>query len=472
MKTSKNHLFTLAIASSLLLLATSGIAEDRQAPDLDGDGIPNIVDPDIDNDDLPNSIDPNVDGGIAKTGPFSGKYIGDHLENDNPAETDIDGDELRDDSLGELDIDGDSYRDDDLAETDIDGDGRPDDSPTELDIDGDGRKDDDASEDDIDGDGLDDDDEDEEDIDGDGVSDDLDDDIDGDDRLNSSEFEDDTDGDGLKDDDPEELNDDGDSLDDRDDRDDDNDGQSDEDDPDHHPEADEIEVEVALSAGPSAPSGSRVRVKVQKMAYGNIEFEIDARDLPAGNYELVIDGVSRGILPLEIDGDKTEGEVEYETHPDQSDERLLDFEVIGLPIEIVRDGVVYFSGTVPTPPMAGSGESGSGSGESGSGSGGSSGDGVSPESLTGLSLILNDGGTPERLDFTGATNGREVDLASGDIDAFTYVFEKTSSSKASLIVTFDAEKRDEYVFDFGNGRFTRSEYKDGALDDVDIGSFE
>jgi hypothetical protein len=69
-----------------------------------------------------------------------------------------------------------------------------------------------------------------------------------------------------------------------------------------------------------------------------------------GDYQLVIDGVSRGVLPLESDGEETKGEVEYETHPNDEDELLLDFDVIGLPIEIVRGGVVYFSGIVPTPP--------------------------------------------------------------------------------------------------------------------------
>ena len=38
------------------------------APDLDGDGIPNIVDPDIDGDGIPNALDKNVDGGIARSG--------------------------------------------------------------------------------------------------------------------------------------------------------------------------------------------------------------------------------------------------------------------------------------------------------------------------------------------------------------------------------------------------------------------
>ncbi len=335
-----------------LLSVSVAVAKDRPAADLDGDGIPNLVDPDIDSDGIPNAVDPNVDGGIARSGPFAGRYIGDHLENDSPAEKDIDGDELLDDSLGELDIDGDSFRDDDDAERDIDGDGRDDDSPTELDIDGDGRKDDDLSEDDIDGDGRDDDDSLEDDIDGDGVGDDVDDDIDGDGRPNASEFEYDTDGDGLLDDDPEERDTDGDGLDDREDSDDDNDGIADEDDPDHRPESDEVEVELYLTAGSAAPAGSRVKVKVQRMAFGEVVFGIDAEDLSAGDYELVIDGVSRGILALESDGDKTKGEIDFETTPDYEGEQLLDFEVIGLPIQIVRNGVVYFSGIVPIPPEA------------------------------------------------------------------------------------------------------------------------
>ncbi|MEZ5276068.1 MAG: hypothetical protein R3F07_06800 [Opitutaceae bacterium] len=460
-------------ASLVLILTVPARSEDRRAPDLDGDGIPNIVDPDIDNDGIPNSIDPNVDGGIALTGPFAGRYIGDHLDNDNPAEMDIDGDELRDDSLGELDIDGDSLKDDDVAEEDIDGDGRRDDSPTELDIDGDGRKDDDLSEDDIDGDGFDDnDDANEDDIDGDGISDDDDDDIDGDDRLNSSDDEDDTDGDGLKDDDPDEHNDDGDSLDDRDDDDDDNDGLHDEDDLDHHPEDDEHEVEMALTAQAAAPSGSRVRVKVQQMAFGETKFEVDGRGLPAGDYQIVVDGISRGVLTMSGSGSETEAEAEYETGPDNAEERLLDFEIIGLSVEIVRDGVIYFSGTVPTPPSVGSDDDE----ESDDvpaipGSGSTTGD-PAPDTIMGLSLTLDDGGTLARLDFLTETNGQEVDLVKTDTSGFTFVYEKVSSTTATIVVTFDASKRDEYSLNFAAKSFVRSEYKDGVLNDVDVGLFQ
>jgi len=468
MKTQNNLLkrvaFPLAVfsTSAFTTLAVDG----PSAPDLDGDGIPNIVDPDIDNDGLPNGFDPNVDGGIALFGPYKGQYIGDHLNNDNPAETDIDGDTQKDDSLGEIDIDGDSLNDNDDLEKDIDGDGRDDDFPSELDIDGDGKNDDDLDEDDIDGDGLDDNDDlNEDDIDGDGLKDDEDDDIDGDDRLNSSEFETDTDGDGLSNDDPLDTNDDGDNLEDRFDSDDDNDGEPDEDDIDHRPEDDEIEVEIELSRQSAAPSGSEVKVKIQRMAFGDTEFEIEAEDLPVGNYDIVIDGVVRGVLPVVQDGNDTEGEVEFETFPDKPDEMLLDFDVIGLPIEIRLNNVVYFSGTVPTPPDGPTGGGGNG------GSNGPVNNGITLDGIEGLSWVFNDGGTPERLDFLTASSGQEVDLAENDIDSFSYTYQKVNDRFATIVVTFDAEKQDAYSLDFSNGTFIRQEFKEGGLDDTDSGTF-
>lgn len=320
------------------------------SPDLDGDGIPNVVDPDIDNDGIPNAMDRNVDGGVAKTGPYAGRYIGDRLDNDNPAEKDIDGDSLADDSLGEKDTDGDGKRNDDDLEKDIDGDKRDDDASTEKDVDGDGLDDDSPEENDIDGDGLDDDDDSETDIDGDGISDDSDDDVDGDGRRNSDSTEDDTDGDGLRNDDPREDNDDGDSRRDREDDDDDNDGDFDEDDLDHHQEDDELEVQVSLMAEAAAPKGSRARVKIQRMATGKIELEVDGRDLQVGEYEVVVNDVVLGNLVMTGDDKRTEGEQEFETNPNKAGELPLPFDPIGLPISLRRDGVVIYKGTVPMPP--------------------------------------------------------------------------------------------------------------------------
>ena len=335
------------IAAAGLALGTL-TANAKSAPDLDGDGIPNIVDPDIDNDGIPNALDDNVDGGIAKSGPFAGQYIGDHINNDNPAEKDIDDDGQADDSLGETDVDGDGKIDDHPSEDDIDGDRRKDDDASEMDIDGDGRNDDNPSEDDIDGDSLDDDDLMEDDIDGDSLSDSNDDDIDGDNRGNSGDLDDDTDGDGVPNADDDDS--DGDGLSNRDDDDDDNDGDTDEDDLDHHNEDDEMEVQVSLSPTTNAPNGSRCRVKIQKMATGKIELDVDGRDIGPGSYDIIVDGQVIGQLLMVGDAEESEGEVEFETNANDEDEINLTIDPIGLPVELVKDGVVYFTGIVPTPP--------------------------------------------------------------------------------------------------------------------------
>lgn len=323
------------------------------APDLDGDGIPNIVDPDIDGDGIPNALDDNIDGGIAKTGPYAGQYLGDHVNNDNPAEKDIDSDNLSDDSLGETDIDGDGKIDEDMLELDEDGDRRADNSPDELDIDGDGRMDDSSNEDDIDGDSLDDDDIVEYDIDGDDASDAVDSDIDGDTRSNSASNEDDVDGDGRPN--VEDEDNDGDGYRNREDGDDDNDGVNDEDDDDHHDEADEVEVEADLALTAAAVRNSEAKIKIQRMATGTVELKVETDDCNPGTYSIVIGGIARATLIASGDAGKASGERRFKTGG--SGENLpLDFEVIGQSISIEYGGIAHYTGTIPTPPDAPTGE--------------------------------------------------------------------------------------------------------------------
>lgn len=325
----------LGMAASVAIAAAMSLSPAIAKPsDLDGDGIANIVDPDVDGDGILNGSDSNVDGGVCRKGPFKGKRVGDRLDNDDPSEKDIDGDGRKDDAKQELDIDGDGRKDDAAREKDIDGDGRDDDSARENNIDGDDFSDVSAKEDDIDGDG---------------VSDDEDDDIDGDDSSNGDD--DDCDGDGKargKDDD-----DDGDGLDDGKDGDDDNDGVSDDD--DH-------EVEASLTATADAPSGSRVRVKIQRKPSGKIELKFDARNLAEGDYDVVINGQTLGQLHMVLDGKRTEGEVDFETNPNKADELPLPFDPTGLAVEITREGVTYFTGTVPDP---GTGATGGGDDDGG-----------------------------------------------------------------------------------------------------------
>lgn len=280
---------TLAVAA---FATVSSPCADAKPRDIDGDGIPNRIDPDVDGDGILNGDDRNVDGGLCKRGPKKGLYVGDRLSNGSSNEKDIDDDGLTDDSSLEKDIDGDDLLDDSPKEKDIDGDGVPD------------------------------------------VSDD---DIDGDDKHNG--LDDDCDGDGKRR--GRDHDDDGDDADDDSDDDDDNDGIEDGD--------DFGEIEIGLSRSGDAPSGSRVRVKIRKKPSGEIELEFNGRGLAAGTYDIVVDSATIGDLEMVTDKDRTEGETEFETTPDDEDENALPFDPSGLPVEIKQGGTVFFSGTVPTP---------------------------------------------------------------------------------------------------------------------------
>lgn len=328
---------TAAALAVLGLLLPVSLPAAGSAPDLDGDGIPNIVDPDVDNDGIPNALDENVDGGFAKRGPYLGKYIGDHLDNANPAEKDIDGDELSDGSLAEGDIDGDGKRDDATAELDIDGDGRADDASSEKDIDGDGRNDDMLGEDDIDGDGYDDDDAAEMDT-------------DGDDRLNGSSAEDDHDGDGLSDDQDDDR--DGDGRSDIEDDDDNNDGVGDGD--DGSPERPgEQKLSQPLAATKEAPGEASARVQLHLRASGNARFAVKVEHFSAGTYAVWVGDVLKGQLTVEAG--QSEGQLAFDTHPDDPGEMLLDFNPAGLSVRIVAAAVDWFAGPAPSPSDGGGG---------------------------------------------------------------------------------------------------------------------
>ena len=199
MKITNLKLASQILALGLAVSTTQSLKAQTAVNDLDRDGIPNISDTDVDNDGILNGSDSNIDGGVAKSGPLKGQYIGDRIANDNAAELDMDADGLLDNAANESDIDGDRLADNAALELDIDADGRADTAANETDIDGDGLSDNAVSETDIDGDGLADDEMTETDIDGDSVLDNAvaEQDIDGDGLSDEAKTESDMDGDGI-----------------------------------------------------------------------------------------------------------------------------------------------------------------------------------------------------------------------------------------------------------------------------------
>jgi len=88
------------------------------------------------------------------------------------------------------------------------------------------------------------------------------------------------------------------------------------------------------------------------------DFDVELEDLPVGDYQLLVDGIERGIISVVATDDGTEGEVEFSS-PQDDGELLLDFEPLGALIEIADAGGVLFSG-IADPANSGGGDDGGG----------------------------------------------------------------------------------------------------------------
>ena len=104
----------------------------------------------------------------------------------------------------------------------------------------------------------------------------------------------------------------------------------------------------ALSTGPGISGGAKAEVLVDFGLAGVIEVEFSAESIPAGTYQIAIDGVTRGTLVIALHGAVLSGYRHFEVIPDEPGELLLDFPASGKPVVISQGGVVWFSGIIPT----------------------------------------------------------------------------------------------------------------------------
>ncbi|MFT4569292.1 MAG: hypothetical protein ACI8TX_000496 [Hyphomicrobiaceae bacterium] len=103
------------------------------------------------------------------------------------------------------------------------------------------------------------------------------------------------------------------------------------------------ETEVAIaSTGADADGSSDARLRTKPDC--DLDFEVEIEDVPVGIYDVVIDGIVRGSITVVDDGVKVEGELEFDTDPDDPGELLLDFEPEGLLIEVIQGATTFFSG--------------------------------------------------------------------------------------------------------------------------------
>lgn len=104
------------------------------------------------------------------------------------------------------------------------------------------------------------------------------------------------------------------------------------------------------AVGPDADASGKTRLRVKDDC--DRDFQVEAEDVPVGTYEVWVGGVLRGTLDVADDGlGKIEGEIEFDTDPDEPGEVLLDFDPVGQTVEVRQGGVTYLATTVgdPTP---------------------------------------------------------------------------------------------------------------------------
>jgi hypothetical protein len=144
---------------------------------------------------------------------------------------------------------------------------------------------------------------------------------------------------------------------------------------------------------------------------------------------------------MELDDDRTEGEVEFETNANDADEIELPFDPIGLPIALVRGGVTYFSGIVPTPTDA----PGAGEDDEDDDNGGNGNESVTELTpATGLSPEAN-ASIQLQIGLFGLT---EVEVEVEDIPEGSYDFIVGGTPRGTLVVTLvSGETRGQLDYD-------------------------
>lgn len=112
------------------------------------------------------------------------------------------------------------------------------------------------------------------------------------------------------------------------------------------PGAEPVYMALALLAAPDVEGG--VLAVFKREADGDAKFKLKTRGMAVGDYAVDVGGVERGTLSVVADGDDTEGELEFETDPDDG-ELLLDFAVEGEEVRVRSADTVLFSRVLQAP---------------------------------------------------------------------------------------------------------------------------
>jgi hypothetical protein len=91
-----------------------------------------------------------------------------------------------------------------------------------------------------------------------------------------------------------------------------------------------------------------VKVEIKFLPNDGVGLDFEGRGLDVGSYDVVVNETVIGQLAMNQDGERTKGEADFETSPND-DEQVLPFNPSGMSVSIVKDGIIYFTGTIPSP---------------------------------------------------------------------------------------------------------------------------
>ncbi len=100
---------------------------------------------------------------------------------------------------------------------------------------------------------------------------------------------------------------------------------------------------VAASPGDNA----KIRVRTREDCDEDVRVQVETA--AGGSFDFVVDGIVRGVITTVFDPTKGQfvGELEFDSDPDEIDELLLDFDIVGALVEIIdqASGAVAFAST-------------------------------------------------------------------------------------------------------------------------------
>lgn len=76
-------------------------------------------------------------------------------------------------------------------------------------------------------------------------------------------------------------------------------------------------------------------------------FRVEVEKLALGDYDLVVGGITRGTITVQLVNTDALGEIEFDTNPDQPGEILLTFDPRGQVVEVKQGGTLFLSVTMP-----------------------------------------------------------------------------------------------------------------------------